>query len=115
LRFSDRASNWIAGLGLGGFVAIFLGWLPIFGAAIVVAFAVPALRSRAPRAALGGLFISAPATWLLLTSLAAFQCAQFDDAPGQECAGADLIGWDVVAAVALAIGVGLTALEVRRR
>jgi hypothetical protein len=115
VRWNDRTSNWIAGFGLGGFVGILLGALPVLGILMVVVFLVPALRSRALLAAVGGLLVGAPAFWLILIGRAALACREFDLQPGQECTGPDLTGWALVAGLLLAAGVALSLREAWRR
>jgi hypothetical protein len=115
VRFSDRTSNWIAGFALGGFVALMLGILPPFGLIMIAAFLLPALRSRAPLAAIAGLLIGTPLFWLILIGRAALSCREFDAQPGRECIGPDLTGWYVVAGVLLLAGMILTWREARRR
>jgi hypothetical protein len=114
VRFSDRTSNWIAGFGLGGFVGILLGVLPVLAGLLVAIFLLPTLRSRAPLAAVGGLIISAPGFWLILIGRAALACQEFDAQPGQECVGPDLVGWSVIAGCLLLAGILLSWREARR-
>lgn len=114
MRFSDRTSNWIAGFGLGGFVGILLGALPVLAGLLVAIFLLPTLRSRAPLAAIGGLLVGAPGFWLLLVGRASLACREFDAQPGQECVGPDLVGWSVLGAGLLLAGILLSWREARR-
>lgn len=113
MRWSDRASNWIAGFGVGGFVGILVGGLPILGLILVVAFLVPAVRSRAPGAAIAGLLIGGPLVWIVILGRAVVACNEFDAQPGQECVGPDLTGWFVIATILLTAGVLLTRRAAR--
>lgn len=115
MRWSDRASNWIAGFGLGGIIGILGGGLPVVGLLLVAAFLVPAMRSRAPMAAVAGLLVGAPGSWLLLVGRATLACDAFDAGAGQECTGPDLTAWILGASILLVAGVALTAREWRRR
>jgi hypothetical protein len=115
VRWSDRASNWIAGFGLGGIIGILGGGLPVFGLVLAAAFLVPALRSRAPIAAVAGLLVGAAGFWLLLVGRATLACSAFDAGPGQECSGPDLGAWVVGASLLLVAGLALTVREWRRR
>jgi hypothetical protein len=115
VRWSDRASNWIAGFGLGGFAALMITALPAFGALMVVTFLVPALRSRAPLAAVAGLLVGGPVLWVVIFGRAVLACGEFDAQPGQECVGPDLTAWFAAAGVVLVAGILLTWREARRR
>jgi hypothetical protein len=108
VRWSDWASNWIAGFGVGGFVGILVGGLPILGLLLVVAFLVPAMRSHAPIAAVAGLLIGGPLMWVVILGRAVLACNEFDAQPGQECIGPDLTAWFVAASILLTAGVLLT-------
>ena len=110
-RWSRR--DWIAGLAVGAGVGFFFAELPILGAILAVAFAVPALLSRTRVAALGGLLIGIPAMWLTIMGLATARCAEFDAQPGQECEMGDVTGWVAIAVGVLAIGVVLTIRTLR--
>lgn len=114
MRFSDRTSNWVAGFGLGGFVGILLGVIPVLAGLLVVVFLLPTLRSRAPLAAVGGLMVGAPGFWLILIGRAALACREFDAQPAQECVGPDLTGWYVAAGCLLLTGLLLSWREARR-
>ncbi|HET9457606.1 MAG TPA: hypothetical protein VFO78_09705 [Candidatus Limnocylindrales bacterium] len=113
MRFSDRTSNWIAGFGLGGFVGILLGVLPVLAGLLVAIFLLPVLRSRAPLAAVGGLLVGAPGFWLILIGRAALACREFDAQLGQECVGPDLTGWAILAGILVAIGIVLSLRPAR--
>lgn len=114
MRFSDRTSNWIAGFGFGGFMAIAIN-LGVIGLVLLVAFLLPALRSRERVAAIAGLLVGGPGLWVGLVGLAAVGCSSFDAQPGQECVGPDLTGWYLVAAALLMAGILLTWREARAR
>ena len=115
MRWSDRASNWIAGFGVGGFAGLLISALPAVGVLMVVAFLVPALRSRAPLAAVAGLLIGGPVLWVVILGRAVIACGEFDAQPGQECVGPDLTAWFAAAGVVLIAGILLTWREARRR
>jgi hypothetical protein len=108
VRWSDRASNWIAGFGLGGIIGILGGGIPVLAALLILAFLLPALRTRSPLAAFAGLLIGAPGFWLLLVGRATLACDAFDAQPGQECVGPNLTVWVAAASALLAAGLVLT-------
>jgi len=91
----------------------FAEW-PTLGAVIALAFAVPAALSRARVAALGGLLVGIPATWLTVIGLATARCADFDASPGQECVMADVGPWVAVAVGLLILGAAASLAAARR-
>lgn len=97
-------SAFLAGLAVGAASGLLLGVWPTLGLLIAVAFAVPAAISRGRLAALGGLLIGMPVTWLIVIGLASARCANFDAQPGQECVMGDLGPWAAVAFGLLLVG-----------
>lgn len=115
MRWSARTSNWVAGFGLGGFAGIIFPALPVFGALMVVAFLVPALRSRAPVAAIAGLLVGGPLLSVVFIGQAVLACSEFDAQTGQGCVGPDLTVWFVAAGFLLIAGILSTWHEARPR
>jgi uncharacterized protein (DUF2062 family) len=111
-RWSPRA--WVAGLVVGVASGFWFAEWPTFGAFLAVAFAVPALLSRARLAALGGLFVGLPATWLAVIGLATKRCTDFDAQRGQECVMTDVGSWVAFATGLLLLGAISTLIASRR-
>jgi hypothetical protein len=110
-----RRRDWLAGLVVGAVAGFWFAEFPTLGMVIAVAFAVPAVLSRARLAALGGLLVGLPGTWLLVIGQATLRCAEFDAQPGQECVMADVGGWIAVAFALLVVGVGLSVAAALRQ
>ena len=109
-----RLRSWLAGLVVGVAAGFLFAEWPTLGAVIAVAFVVPATFSRARLAALGGLLVGIPATWLTVIGLASAQCAEFDAGPGQECVMADVGPWVGVAVGLLIVGAASSLAAARR-
>jgi hypothetical protein len=107
--------DWLAGLVVGVVAGFWFAEWPTFGALIAVAFAVPAALSRTRPAALGGLLVGMPATWLMVIGLATARCAGFDAQPGQACVLADVGPWVAIAVGLLAVGAVASAASAARR
>jgi hypothetical protein len=113
-RRASKASAWLAGLVVGAASGFWLAELPTIGLVIAIAFAVPALFSRSRFAALGGLLVGVPLTWLAVIGQATATCATFDAQPGQECLMAELGPWPFVAVGLLVIGTICSLAAARR-
>jgi hypothetical protein len=107
-------TDWLAGLVVGAGAGLLLAEWPTAGALIAIGFAVPAAASRQRLAALGGLLVGLPASWLAVIWQAAARCAAFSGWAGQECIWPDLTGWITVAVGLFLVGAAVTALAVRK-
>jgi hypothetical protein len=109
-----KRSVFLAGLGVGAASGLLLAVWPTLGLLIAVGFAIPAAISRGRLAALGGLLVGLPSSWLAVIGFATARCAEFNAQAGQGCIMADAGPWPAVALGLLLLGVGCSLAAARR-
>lgn len=108
-RSGSKHAAWLAGVVPGVAAGVLSLTLPIVGYEIALLFAVGALLSRRSTAALGGAFLGAGSSWIVLIVNGAIACHP------TECLSPDLAPWLGVGVGLVASGCALTAASVTRR